>query len=78
MRLFVALAPPAAVLSDLDAAVAPHRAARPDLRWTGRPDWHVTLAFLGDVPAPAVPRLALELERERSRPRCGQRCCGAG
>jgi RNA 2',3'-cyclic 3'-phosphodiesterase len=67
MRLFVALAPPAAVLGDLDMAIAPHRAARPDLRWTGRPDWHVTLTFLGDVPTPAVLRLASELERDAAR-----------
>ena len=51
MRLFVGLAPPAAVLDDLDAACAPLRPGREDLRWTSRELWHITLAFLGEVGA---------------------------
>jgi LigT like Phosphoesterase len=47
MRLFVAIAPPAAVLDELDALVEPLRSSRQDLRWTNREAWHVTLAFLG-------------------------------
>jgi 2'-5' RNA ligase len=79
MRLFVALAAPPAVLGDLDGAVARHRAARPGLRWTGRPDWHVTLAFLGDVAGPVVPPLAAELERAAARhPPLPLRFAGAG
>ncbi len=38
MRLFVGLAPPPAVLDDLDAACAPFRPLRDDLRWTSRED----------------------------------------
>src|SRR5258708_17776494 len=49
MRLFVAIAPPPAVLDELEARVAPLRPAWPALRWTGREAWHVTLAFLGEV-----------------------------
>ena len=49
MRLFVAIAPPHGVLDEVEAAVAPLRPAWPALRWTGRPAWHVTLAFLGEV-----------------------------
>ena len=49
MRLFVAIAPPPAVLDELDALVEPLRARRLDLRWTNREAWHVTLAFLGQV-----------------------------
>ena len=49
MRLFVAVTPPADALDELETAVAPLRASCPDLRWTGRPNWHVTLAFLGQV-----------------------------
>jgi RNA 2',3'-cyclic 3'-phosphodiesterase len=49
MRLFVAVTPPAGALDELEAAVAPLRSSCPDLRWTGRPNWHVTLAFLGQV-----------------------------
>jgi 2'-5' RNA ligase len=70
MRLFVALVPPPAVLAGLDAAIAPHRAGRApgrDLRWTGPPDWHLTLAFLGEVPGPAAARLGSRLERAAGR-----------
>jgi 2'-5' RNA ligase len=67
MRLFVALAPPPAVLGDLDAPVAPHRSVRRDLRWTGQEDWHVTLAFLGDVTTPVAKRLTPRLERAAGR-----------
>ena len=67
MRLFVALVPPTAVLGDLDTTVAPHRASRPGLRWTGPPDWHVTLAFLGEVTNPVAERLAPRLERAADR-----------
>ncbi len=67
MRLFVALAPPPAVLDELDAAVAPLRAARPDLRWTSRDAWHITLAFLGEVSETAEPRLTPRLDRATAR-----------
>jgi RNA 2',3'-cyclic 3'-phosphodiesterase len=66
MRLFVAVVPPPEVLADLGAAVAPRQAdqaAHPDLRWTGPEDWHVTLAFLGEVPGPVATGLAPALER---------------
>ena len=36
MRLFVAIAPPPAVLDELDALVGPLRESRLDLRWTNR------------------------------------------
>ena len=63
MRLFVAIAPPPAVLDELDVLAAPLRAARHDLRWTGREAWHVTLAFLGHVDEPVAARLLPRLER---------------
>jgi 2'-5' RNA ligase len=66
MRLFVAVVPPPEVLTDLGAAVAPRQAepaAHRDLRWTGPEDWHVTLAFLGDVPGPVATALGPALER---------------
>jgi 2'-5' RNA ligase len=69
MRLFVAIAPPPAVLDELDALAAPLRAARPDLRWTSRGAWHVTLAFLGHVDASATARLLPRLERAARRHR---------
>jgi 2'-5' RNA ligase len=69
MRLFVAIAPPPAVLDELDALAAPLRAARHDLRWTSREAWHVTLAFLGHVEEPVAARLLPRLERAAQRHR---------
>jgi RNA 2',3'-cyclic 3'-phosphodiesterase len=63
MRLFVGLAPPSAALDDLDAACAPFRLARDDLRWTDRELWHLTLAFLGEVGEESLTRLVPWLER---------------
>jgi RNA 2',3'-cyclic 3'-phosphodiesterase len=67
MRLFVAIAPPPAVLDELDALAGPLRASRPDLRWTSREAWHVTLAFLGQVDEAAAARLLPRLERAARR-----------
>jgi len=67
MRLFVAIAPPSAVLDELDALVEPLRARRLDLRWTDREAWHVTLAFLGQVDEAAATRLLPRLERAARR-----------
>jgi RNA 2',3'-cyclic 3'-phosphodiesterase len=67
MRLFVAIAPPSAVLDELDALVEPLRARRLDLRWTNREAWHVTLAFLGQVDETAAARLLPRLERAARR-----------
>ena len=67
MRLFVAIAPPTAVLDDLDARAGRLRAARQDLRWTSRDAWHVTLAFLGQVDESAAAGLLPRLERAARR-----------
>jgi RNA 2',3'-cyclic 3'-phosphodiesterase len=67
MRLFVAIVPPAAALDELDAVVNPLRAARPELRWTTVQDWHLTLAFLGEVGADILPELNRRLERAAAR-----------
>jgi len=69
MRLFVAIAPPAAVLDELDAWVEPFRATRLDLRWTSLEAWHVTLAFLGQVDETGAARLLPRLERAAQRHR---------
>jgi 2'-5' RNA ligase len=54
MRLFVAIVPPDDVLDHLAEHVEPRRLADEqaagDVRWTDRHQWHVTLAFLADVP----------------------------
>jgi RNA 2',3'-cyclic 3'-phosphodiesterase len=67
MRLFVALAPPPAVIADLNAACAPFRPARGDLRWTSTEAWHITLAFLGEVGEERLDRLLPRLERGARR-----------
>src|SRR6516162_7613116 len=67
MRLFVAIAPPPAVLDELDALLEPLRARRLDLRWTSREAWHVTLAFLGQVDEATAARLLPRLERAAGR-----------
>lgn len=67
MRLFVALRPPEAVLSEVEAAVAPLAGAWPGLRWVRRDLWHLTLAFLGEVDEKAARDLAARLERAARR-----------
>ena len=67
MRLFIAIAPPPAVLDDLESRLAPLRAAWPALRWTGRPAWHLTLAFLGEVGEGPAAALGPRLERAARR-----------
>jgi 2'-5' RNA ligase len=67
MRLFVAIAPPSAVLDELDARVEPFRARRLDLRWTDREAWHVTLAFLGQVDEAATAALLPSLKDAAQR-----------
>jgi 2'-5' RNA ligase len=61
MRLFVAIEPPTAALDELDAATMPLRQAWPQLRWTDRSAWHITLAFLGEVDEATAVRLRPEL-----------------
>ncbi len=79
MRLFVALVPPPAVLGGLEAAVAPFRARQPELRWTSRDAWHITLAFLGEADETAVARLTPRLARAAGRhPPCRVMFAGAG
>ncbi len=79
MRLFVAIAPPPAVLNELDTLAGPLRESRPDLRWTHIQAWHVTLAFLGQVDEAAVTRLLPRLERAaRRHQRFRLAFCGAG
>jgi len=66
----VAIALPPEAAGELDDVVAPLRPARPDLRWTGRDAWHLTLAFLGEVDEGVIARLSVRLERAARRHPC--------
>lgn len=65
MRLFAAVLPPDDVADEIAAEVDRLRRL-PDagrLRWTGRPGWHFTLAFYGEVADDLVPALSDRLAR---------------
>ncbi|WP_033211795.1 RNA 2',3'-cyclic phosphodiesterase [Kitasatospora phosalacinea] len=61
LRVFVALAPPDEAKDELARALRPAYDAHPRLRWNRIEDWHITLAFLGELPYPAVPPLRAAL-----------------
>ncbi|MGO4600454.1 RNA 2',3'-cyclic phosphodiesterase [Terrabacter sp. 2YAF2] len=67
MRLFVAVVPPDDVLDDLEAHLEPRREASPEIRWTDRHQWHVTLAFFGAVPERRLDDLTEALARSAAR-----------
>jgi 2'-5' RNA ligase len=57
MRIFAAVVPPESALHDLGEFLDPRRDAGPDLRWTDPSLWHVTAAFMADVPSRLVESL---------------------
>ncbi|MFD7610349.1 RNA 2',3'-cyclic phosphodiesterase [Streptomyces sp. NPDC059828] len=69
MRLFAGLVPPADALSELGHAVDRlHTLPGSDgLRWTSRPGWHFTLAFMGEVDDSILPDLRERLGRAAHR-----------
>ncbi|MFE0809405.1 RNA 2',3'-cyclic phosphodiesterase [Streptomyces sp. NPDC058794] len=69
MRLFAAVLPPEDVTAALAAEVAVLKRlpGAEGLRWTGRPGWHLTLAFYGEVDDGLVPDLSARLERAARR-----------
>ncbi|MFD9002791.1 RNA 2',3'-cyclic phosphodiesterase [Streptomyces sp. NPDC059582] len=69
MRLFAAVLPPEHVTRELAAEVAVLKElpGAQGLRWTGRPGWHFTLAFYGEVDDDLVPELSVRLERAAHR-----------
>ncbi|MHA6627553.1 RNA 2',3'-cyclic phosphodiesterase [Pseudonocardia sichuanensis] len=67
MRLFVAVTPPPEAVEELRAAAAAVRSAHPDLRWTRPEQWHLTLAFLGEVDDRARADLTVRLARAAGR-----------
>jgi 2'-5' RNA ligase len=69
MRLFAAVLPPDEVRRELGAVVDEMRGlpGADGMRWTGRPGWHFTLAFYGEVDEGLVPELSARLERAAHR-----------
>ncbi|MFF1821757.1 RNA 2',3'-cyclic phosphodiesterase [Kribbella sp. NPDC058245] len=68
MRLFVAVVPPIEVVEDLNEFVAPRREhPDDDIRWSAGEHWHITLAFLGEVPDWKSDELSERLEAVAKR-----------
>ncbi|HWG27931.1 RNA 2',3'-cyclic phosphodiesterase [Actinospica sp.] len=67
MRLFVAVVPPRPVLLELRAALTTLPHTDGNLRWRHPESWHITLAFLGEVPRETLPELTDRLARAASR-----------
>ncbi|TLS41830.1 RNA 2',3'-cyclic phosphodiesterase [Streptomyces montanus] len=69
MRLFAAVLPPEDATAELESVVDELRKlpGAGGLRWTGRPGWHFTLAFYGEVADELVPDLSARLERAARR-----------
>ncbi|MFE1793201.1 RNA 2',3'-cyclic phosphodiesterase [Streptomyces sp. NPDC059525] len=57
VRVFIALAPPDDAKEELERELLPVYEAYPRMRWNRIEDWHITLAFLGELPVATVPRL---------------------
>ncbi|MFI9152431.1 RNA 2',3'-cyclic phosphodiesterase [Streptomyces sp. NPDC053367] len=57
VRVFIALAPPDEAKEELERELRPAYEAYPQMRWNRVEDWHITLAFLGELPVSVVPLL---------------------
>ncbi|MFE3554900.1 RNA 2',3'-cyclic phosphodiesterase [Streptomyces sp. NPDC059193] len=57
VRIFIALAPPDDAKEELARELRPAYEAYPRMRWNRIEDWHITLAFLGELPVATVPLL---------------------
>ena len=66
-RLFVAVPLPPAVRDELAARTASLRTRRDAARWQSPDTWHLTLRFLGDVPARNVPAITAGMRRAARR-----------
>lgn len=79
MRLFVSISPPSSALDALDAELGPTRSVAPHgLRWTRPEQWHLTLAFLGEVPEADVPALTAGLADAQDERPMSLRLAGGG
>ncbi len=78
MRMFVAVLPPQDVLDELAEFLGPRQEAG-DLRWTRPEGWHLTLAFMANVPERSLDDLLERLTRAgRRRSPFTVRLAGAG
>ncbi|MGW7104314.1 RNA 2',3'-cyclic phosphodiesterase [Streptomyces sp. NPDC054838] len=70
VRVFIALAPPDDAKEELARELRSAYEAYPRMRWNRIEDWHITLAFLGELPVTTVPLLRAPLAElaARSRP----------
>ncbi|MFG2767373.1 RNA 2',3'-cyclic phosphodiesterase [Streptomyces rubiginosohelvolus] len=68
-RVFLALAPPDDAKDELEQVLRPAYGAYPRMRWNRIEDWHITLAFLGELPVTAVPPLMPPLAEFAARQR---------
>jgi 2'-5' RNA ligase len=66
MRMFAAVLPPDDVLEELEEFLAPRREAAP-FRWTRPESWHLTLAFVAQVPQRSLDDLVERLGRAAHR-----------
>ncbi|MFF9686919.1 RNA 2',3'-cyclic phosphodiesterase [Streptomyces sp. NPDC014623] len=57
VRVFIALAPPDHAKEELARQLRPAYGTHPHMRWNRIEDWHITLAFLGELPTGTVPLL---------------------
>ncbi|MET9920025.1 RNA 2',3'-cyclic phosphodiesterase [Streptomyces sp. NPDC006435] len=57
VRVFIALAPPDHAKEELARELRPAYGTHPQMRWNRVEDWHITLAFLGELPVGTVPLL---------------------
>lgn len=69
MRLFAAVLPPPTVTDELAAATGelPALPGARGLRWTPQENWHLTLAFYGEVPEQTTDELHTRLGRAAAR-----------
>ncbi len=78
-RLFTAILPPQTLVEELDAFLQPRRPAETRLRWTRPEGWHLTTAFMGDVPDRNLDRLTEALGEVANRtPTFRLRLAGGG
>ncbi len=67
LRLFAAITPPEEVVASLSHFLAPRWEADQSLRWTRPEQWHITLAFMPQVPERALDDLVVRLGRAGRR-----------